>query len=117
MWFTAQILCMTFTLLALLAAFRRHFVLAAVLLGCAFFCRSTVIFGYLFLYYLAWQDAGIEPRIKRFVASLKARMPDWKAVPWRRLLPVIAVTAVFCCCTCCATRSSSAPPWTRAITC
>ena len=93
MWFTAQILCMTFTLLALLAAFRRNYVLAAVLLGCAFFCRSTVIFGYLFLYYLAWQDAGIEPRIERFVASLKARMPDWKAVSWRRLLPVIAVTA------------------------
>ncbi len=93
MWFTAQILCMTFTLLALLAAFRRHYTLAAVLLGCAFFCRATVLIGYLFLYYLAWQDAGTKPRIEQFVASLRARAPDWAAVPWRRLLPPIAVTA------------------------
>jgi hypothetical protein len=93
MWFTAQILCMTFTLLALLVAFRRHYALAAVLLGCAFFCRSSVLLGYLFLYYLAWQDAGTKPRIEQFVESLRARKPDWAAVPWRRLLPPIAVTA------------------------
>jgi len=93
MWFTAHILSMTFTLLALLAAFRRHYALAAVLLGCAFFSRATVIFGFLFLYYLAWQDAGTEPVIERFIASLRARAPDWAAVPWRRLLPPLAVTA------------------------
>ncbi|MGH2514839.1 MAG: hypothetical protein ACRDHP_04215, partial [Ktedonobacterales bacterium] len=49
MWFTAHILCFTFTLLAMLVAFRRHYAWAAVLLGCAFFCRATVAFGFVFL--------------------------------------------------------------------
>lgn len=93
MWFTAHILCMTFTLLALLAAFRQHYALAAVLLGCAFFCRATVIFGYLFLFFLAWQDAGTEPRIERFLGRLWRRAPEWASVPWRRLLPPLGVMA------------------------
>lgn len=93
MWLTAHIVCMLFTLLALLAAFRRHYTLAAVLLGCAFFSRATVIFGYLFLFYLAWQDASTEPRVERFVASLRGRAPDWASVPWRRLLPPLAAMA------------------------
>lgn len=85
MWFTAHILCMTFTLLALLVAFRRHYTLAAIFLGFAFFCRATVIFGYVFLLYLAWQNAGTEPQLERFIASLRRRAPDWKSIPWRRL--------------------------------
>lgn len=91
MWFTAQILCMTFTLLALLSAFRRYFALASLLLGCAFFCRATVIFGYVFLLYLAWQDAGVEPHIERFIASVWRRTPAWSAIPWRRLAGPFAV--------------------------
>lgn len=94
MWFTAHILCMTFTLLALLAAFRRHHALAAALLGAAFFCRATEIFGYLFLFYLAWQNARTEPLLERFAVSLWRRTPDWAAIPWRRLAPPIAVMAV-----------------------
>jgi hypothetical protein len=91
MWFTAHIVCMTFTLLALLAALRRHYALAAVLLGCAFFARATVIFGYAFLFYLAWQDAHPEPQLEGFLASLWRRKPAWATIPWRRLLPALAV--------------------------
>ena len=91
MWFTAHILCMTFTLLALLTAFRRHFALAALLLGCAFFCRATVIFGAIFLLYLAWQDAGTEPHIEQFIASVWQRRPAWSAIPWRRLAGPFAI--------------------------
>lgn len=94
MWFTAHIVCMTFTLLALLAALRRHYALASLLLGCAFFSRATVIFGYLFLFYLAWQDAHPEPHIERFLASLWRRKPEWTAIPWRRLVPAFAVLVV-----------------------
>lgn len=93
MWFTAHIVCMTFTLLALLAALRRHYALASLLLGCAFFARATVMFGYLFLFYLAWQDAHPEPHIERFLASLWRRKPAWTTIPWRRLLPAFVVLA------------------------
>jgi hypothetical protein len=92
MWFTAQVTCMTFTLLALLVAFRRHFAWGGVLLGCAFFSRATVALAFPFLFYLAWQDAGAQHLIERFIASLRARKPDWSMVPWRRLLPLAAVT-------------------------
>lgn len=91
MWFTAHILCMTFTLLALLTAFRRHYAMAAVLLGCAFFCRATVIFGYLFLFCLAWQDASEDSLLQHFIGSLWRRRPQWAAIPWRRLIGPFAV--------------------------
>lgn len=93
MWFTGQILSFTFALLALLVAFRRHYAWSAVLLGCACFCRPTLVFGFLFLYYLAWQDAGSQHLLERFIASLRRRQPDWSKVPWRRLIPPLAVTA------------------------
>jgi hypothetical protein len=93
MWFTAHILCFTFTLLAMLMAFRRHYAWAAVLLGSAFFCRATVALGFPFLYYLAWQDAGSQQPLERFIQSLWRRRPDWSQVPWRRLIPPLAVTA------------------------
>jgi len=93
-WFTAHIVCMTFTLLSLLAAFRRRYGWSAALLGCAFFSRFPVALGFLFLFYLAWQDAGRQPLLGRFWASLRARQPDWSAVPWRRLLPVAVVLGV-----------------------
>ncbi|HKV85088.1 MAG TPA: hypothetical protein VJN88_11060 [Ktedonobacterales bacterium] len=86
MWFTAHILCFSFTLLALLVAFRGRYGWGAALLGCAFFCRATAVFGFLFLFYLAWQNGRQEHLVERFAKSLWARRPDWSAVPWRRLL-------------------------------
>lgn len=91
MWFTAQVVCFTFTLLALLAAFRGHYALGAALLGCAFFSRATVLFGFLFILYLAWQ--GSDRGFERFFATLRARAPDWTVIPWRRLAPAVTVTA------------------------
>lgn len=93
MWFTAQITCLTFTMLSLLVAFRRHYAWSAVLLGCAFFSRSTVALGFPFLFYLAWDDAGAQPLLKRFAASLWARKPDWSAFPWRRLVAPVGIAA------------------------
>lgn len=98
MWFTAQIMCFSFTLLALLVGFRGHYTLGSVFIGCAFFCRATAIFGFVFLLYLAWQNAGKEHLLERFAKSVWARRPDWSAAPTRRLLgPVIVgvVTILF----------------------
>jgi hypothetical protein len=92
MWFTAAIVCWTFTLLSLIAAFRGHYAWSAALLGCAFFSRATVLLGYPFLFYLAWEDAGHQPLLGRFLRSLRARVPDWQALPWRRLVSAAAVT-------------------------
>lgn len=94
MWFTAHILSLTFMLLALLVAFRRYFAWGAVVLGCAFFCRPTVVLGFPFLFYLAWQDAGSQHLLGRFAGSLWQRTPDWTQVPWRRLVPPLVVSAV-----------------------
>lgn len=94
MWFTAQIMCFSFTLLALLVGFRGHYVLGSVFVGCAFFCRATAIFGLLFLLYLAWQNVGAEHELERFAQSLWARRPDWSAVPSRRLLGPVMVGAL-----------------------
>ena len=91
MWFTAQVVCCAFTLLALLAGFRQRYAWSAALLGCAFFSRATVLFIYPFLFYLAWQ--GSDHLFERFVVSLRARAPDWAAIPWRRLAPIAAVSA------------------------
>lgn len=92
MWFTAHILCLTCTLLSLLLAFRRHYGWSAVLLACAFFSRSTVLLGFPFLFYLAWQDVNRERLVQRFFAALRHGRLDWQAVPWRRLAPPLAVT-------------------------
>lgn len=92
LWFTTHIVVMATTLPALLLAFRRHYAWSAVLLGCAFFTRFSVAIGFIFLFYLAWQDAGVDPLLWRFVESLRRMRPDWAAVPWRRLLPPAAVT-------------------------
>ncbi len=94
MWFTAHILCMTFTLASLIMAFRRRFVWSAALLGVAFFCRSTVVLGFPFLFYLVWQNGGSEHLLERFIASVRARRPDWTAVPWRRFVGPAMATAV-----------------------
>lgn len=93
MWFTAHILCLTCTLLSLLLALRRHYGWSAVLLACAFFSRATVLLGFPFLFYLAWQDVNRELLIQRFLTSLRNLRPDWQAIPWHRLLPPLAVTA------------------------
>ncbi|HEX8032644.1 MAG TPA: hypothetical protein VF510_02295, partial [Ktedonobacterales bacterium] len=93
-WFTAHILCLTCTLLSLLLALRRHYGWSAVLLACAFFCRATVLLGFPLLFYLAWQDVNREQLVERFVLALRARRIDWDALPWRRLLPPLAVALV-----------------------
>lgn len=90
-WFTAQIICLQFTMLSLLVALRRRFIASALLLGCAFFTRGTIALGFPLLLFLAWQNGGSEHLIERFAASLWARRPDWSAVPWRRLAGVVAV--------------------------
>lgn len=94
MWFTAQILSFTCTLLSLLLALRRHYGWSAVLLACAFFSRATALLGFPFLFYLAWQDVNRELLVQRFLAALRERRFDWQAVPWRRLIPPLAVTAL-----------------------
>jgi hypothetical protein len=94
MWYTAHIVCLTFTLGALLLALRRHFTWAAILLACAFFARATALLGFPLLLYLAWQDGGAGTELQRFVASLRARAPVWSAVPWRRMVPILSVVAV-----------------------
>ncbi len=94
MWFTAHILSLTCTLLSLLLAFRRHFAWSAVLLGCAFFSRSTAIVGLPFLLFLAWQDARSSGRLERFLATLRSHAPDWSSVPWRRLAMVAGIGVV-----------------------
>ena len=90
-WYIAQVVGVWCTLIALLLAFRRHYVWAAVLLGCAVFCRSTFGVGYLFLIYLAWQDGARGTAVQRFARSLWQRRPQWGQVPWRRLAGVAVV--------------------------
>lgn len=94
MWFIAHILCLTCTLLSLLLALRRHYGWSAVFLACAFFSRATALLGFPLLFYLAWQDVNREHLIERFFISLRARRFDWQAIPWRRLLPPLAVAVV-----------------------
>jgi hypothetical protein len=94
MWFTAHIVSFTCVLLSLILAFRRHYGWSAVLLTCAFWSRSTILLGFPFLFYLAWQDAGATHDLQRFATSLWKRAPDWTAVPWRRLIPPAVVTGV-----------------------
>ena len=94
MWFTAHIVAMACTLLSLLLAFRRQYTWSAILLACAFFTRATVIFGFVFLFYLIWQEAGTGHDLERFLRSLRSRMPDWSAVPWRRFIWPASVVVV-----------------------
>jgi hypothetical protein len=95
MWFTAHVLCMTCMLLSLLLAFRRHYTWSTVLLACAFFTRATALFGFVFLAYLIWQEGGMGHELERFLGSLRSRIPDWSAIPWRRFLgPAIVVVVM-----------------------
>lgn len=93
-WYTGHIVACACLLVSLLLAFRRHFVWSAVALSCAFFSRPTLLLGFPFLLYLAWQN-GAETHplelIAPFARSVWARRPDWRAVPWRRLGGVLAV--------------------------
>lgn len=94
MWFTAHILCFTTMLISLLLALRRNYGWSAVFLALAFFSRATALLGFPFLFYLAWQDVNSEHLVERFFFSLRAFRPDWQAIPWRRLIPPLAVAAV-----------------------
>ena len=90
-WFTAQVICLAGALASLLLAFRRRYGWSAVLLGCAFFTRATLALGFPLILYLAWQDAGSDAAFERFARSLWLRRPDWKDIPWRRLIPPATV--------------------------
>lgn len=90
-WYTGHIVSCACLLISLLLAFRRHFVWSAVALSCAFLSRSTLLLGFPFLLYLAWQDGGAGHLFEQFIVSVRARRPDWSSVPWRRLSGVIAV--------------------------
>ncbi len=90
-WFTAHIVSVACTLLSLLLAFKRHYFWSAVALGCAFFSRSTLALGFLFLLFLAWHDADPEHNLERFIASLKSRRPALSAIPWRHAVSIAAV--------------------------
>ena len=93
-WFTAHIIAFMMTLLALLLAFRRHYTWSVVAFAAAFFSRGTLLVGFPFLLYLAWEDAGRQRLVPAFVRSLLRRTPDWSAVPWRRLAGPLGVTVV-----------------------
>lgn len=90
-WFTAQIVTVTFVLLALWAALAHHYAWSAVCLGLAILGRGPVAATFIYIFYLAWEDAGRQPLLARFLASLWRREPDGQAVPWRRLLPVVGI--------------------------
>jgi len=92
LWFTAQIVALGTTLLALLLALRGQYAWAGVALGCAVFSRIALLLAFPLLFYLAWNHAGRERLFERFLVSLRARRPDWAAVPWRRLAPLAGVT-------------------------
>lgn len=93
-WFTAQIIGLTCTLVALLLAFRHHFGWSAALMGCAFFSRGTLALGFPLILYLAWQDGGTSDALQRFVISLWRQEPAWREIPWARLLPPLAIMLV-----------------------
>ncbi len=100
-WFSAQILCVVSTLIGLFLGLRRKYFAASLLLMCAFFSRPTAIFGFVFLLALAWDAAGHDPRLARFLtAPMRAaherslRAIELSEIPWRRLAPVLATIAL-----------------------
>src|SRR5260221_5471690 len=94
MWFTAHVLFLTFILLSLLLAFLRPYTWSPVLLAFAVFTRATALFGFVFLVYLIWQEGGMGHELERFLGSLRSRVPDCTAIPWRRFLGPAIVAVV-----------------------
>lgn len=90
-WYEGHVAALACLLLCLILAFRRHYVWAAVALSCGFHSRSTLLFVFPFLFYMAWEDGLRENLVAPFAASLWKRRPQWALVPWRRLLGVAAV--------------------------
>ena len=90
-WFTSQMVTVTFVLLALWAALAHHYALGALCLGLAVLGRAPVVVTFIYIFYLAWEDAGRQPLLGRFLRSLWQRRPDWRAVPWQRILPVVGL--------------------------
>src|SRR5258708_33983352 len=74
--------------------FGGHYTWSTVLLACAFFTRATALFGFVFLAYLMWQAGGMGHELGRFLGSLRSRVPDWSAIPWRRFLGPAIVAVV-----------------------
>jgi hypothetical protein len=95
LWFTAHIVGMTCTLLALILALRRRFTWSAILLGCAFFTRGTLLLAFPLLFFMAWQNDPSDNLFVRLWAALRARTLAVAAIPWRRLAgPAIVLGVV-----------------------
>jgi hypothetical protein len=94
MWHSAHIIAMACALLGLLLALRGHYTWAAVALACAFLSRFTAALAFPLILFLAWTEVGASQEFSQFIRSLWARRPDWRLIPWRRLLPPLAVFLV-----------------------
>jgi hypothetical protein len=94
LWFTAHIVGMTCTLLALILALRRQFTWSAILLGCAFFTRGTLLLAFPLIFFMAWQEDPSDNLFARLWAALRARTLAVSAIPWRRLLGPTIVLAM-----------------------
>ena len=92
-WYEGHLAACACLLVCLILAFRRHYVWAAVALSCGFHSRSTLLFAFPLLFFLAWEDDLRENLVVPFVRSLWSRRPEWALVPWRRLAGVAAVFA------------------------
>lgn len=93
-WFTAQVIGLACTLLALLLAFQRHFALSALLMGFAFFCRGTLALGFPLILYLAWENGGAEAHLTQFVRSIWRHKIEWPSVPWSRVIPPLVIMCI-----------------------
>ncbi|HEX6817343.1 MAG TPA: hypothetical protein VF120_03145, partial [Ktedonobacterales bacterium] len=92
-WSEGHVAACACLLVCLILAFRRHYVWAAVALTCGFHSRSTLLFAFPLLFFLAWEDDLRENLVVPFARSLWSRRPEWALVPWRRLAGVAAVFA------------------------
>ena len=83
MWFTAHIVAATCTLCFMLFAFRRHYALAALCLGCAFLTRAPAVVGALLLCYLMLEEHS-------GAATLRGILKGVRGLPWRKVSLALA---------------------------
>lgn len=92
MWFTAHIVAATCTLAFMLLAFKRHYVLSAICLGCAFLTRAPALAGLPLLLYLLLEEQTGATRLKELLKGARN-------LPWRKvtlvLTPLLVVLLVF----------------------
>jgi hypothetical protein len=92
MWFSAHILATFCTLSFMLLAFKRHYALSALCLGCAFLTRAPAVVGLPLLVYLILEDqAGTD--------KLRDLFNQVRMLPWRKLslalAPLLIAVLVF----------------------